>query len=535
MTARKPNVSAAGSSIAPTQPGLVPKPGGVTYALIFKEGDSQREHELQAGATVAGRSETCELVLSDQSISRWHARFEVADGKCTVTDIGSRNGTFVNTQQIVNAQQLKDGDHVQLGMFPMSVRSLVSGGVVVTESADSANISGAIYRPAQAIGQVASSVDAGRLLSLLSSISRTLVGTQPIEEVLGHVVDLAFEATKAQRALLLMHDGGTLVPRVVRYREGTRESTTISRTMLDRVMRDRVSMLAMDAKVDPRLDMAHSIMAMNIKTFMCAPLWYESDIIGLLYVDSPTSRFTEADLDLFTAFSNYAAVAIAQARLAARVNEEVRQRERLQRYHSPAVVERILKGGAEGDLPFVAQERDLSVLFADIVGFTSIVEKMPPQQVVVLLNILFSRMADAIFQNSGTLDKFIGDAVLAVFGAPLDLENHALHAVRAAQDIQKATAAFREERPDPALHVRIAIHTGMAMAGDIGSPKRREYTVLGDVVNTAARIEETVAGPGQIVITRATFDRLQGKTPARSLGMRQLRGKGKEVEVFEVV
>jgi adenylate cyclase len=134
----------------------------------------------------------------------------------------------------------------------------------------------------------------------------------------------------------------------------------------------------------------------------------------------------------------------------------------------------------------------------------------------VLLNLFFARMADAIFLHDGTLDKFIGDSVLAVFGAPLDLPNHALNAVRAAQTMHRALAALNDERPEPVLQMRIAIHTGVAMVGDMGSPKRREYTVLGDVVNTAARIEDSAAGAGQTVITRATFDRLENKVPARS-------------------
>jgi len=162
-------------------------------------------------------------------------------------------------------------------------------------------------------------------------------------------------------------------------------------------------------------------------------------------------------------------------------------------------------------------------------------EGMAPQQVAVLLNAFFARMADAIFQHDGTLDKFIGDSVLAIWGAPLDLPNHALNAVQAAQSMRRALAALNAERPDSVLRMRVAIHTGVALVGDMGSPKRREYTVLGDVVNTAARIEESVAGAGQIVVTRATYDRLGGKIPANSLGTIQLRGKGEAVEMFEIL
>jgi adenylate cyclase len=294
-------------------------------------------------------------------------------------------------------------------------------------------------------------------------------------------------------------------------------------------------MLATNAQLDPRLDASKSIAALDIRSFMCAPLWYEEAIIGLLYVDNPERHpFSEGDLDLLTALSNYAAVAIAQARLAARVHDEIRRRERLERYHSPAVVERILTADTGADAPFMAQERDVTILFADLVGFTSMVEQMPPPQVAVLLNLFFTRMADVIFHHDGTLDKFIGDSVLAVFGAPLDLTDHAVHAVRAAQDMHRALAALNAERPETPLRMRVAIHTGLALVGDIGSPKRREYTVLGDVVNTAARIEESVAGPGQTVISRATYDRLRDQVPARSLGIVPLRGQTKQIELFEV-
>jgi adenylate cyclase len=508
-----------------------------TYTLIFTEDGAERRHTLAAGDTVVGRAPTCDLVLNDSSVSRWHVRIAVRDGRCLVKDIGSRNGTFLNGDQIEEAA-LKDGDHLVLGQMTLTVHSAEGQNVVLTEGDALPNMGNVVYRHTadSDAGPDEVSIDAPRLLKLLSDISRTLVGTLPIDEVLGQVVDLAFDCTRAKRVLLLLNDEtGQLVPRVVRHREGSRASTMISRTILDQVLRERVSMLAMNAQIDPRLDTSQSMVSLDIRSFMCAPLWHENEIIGLLYVDNPkTDRFTPADLDLFTAFSNYAAVAIAQARLAARVLEETRRRERLQRYHSPAVVDRILKGGTEADAPFIAQERDLTVLFADLVGFTSLVEHMPPQQVAVLLNVFFARMADAIFLHDGTLDKFIGDSVLALFGAPLDLPNHALNAVRAAQTMHRALAALNEERPEPVLQMRIAIHTGVALVGDIGSPKRREYTVLGDVVNTAARMEDSAAGPGQTVITRATYDRLANQVAARPLGFTQFRGQTKQVELFEV-
>jgi adenylate cyclase len=508
----------------------------VTYTLVFKERGLDKRLDLPRGPTVVGRANTCDLVLSHTSISRTHARFLVEDGRCLITDLGSRNGTYVNGSQIETAM-VADGDRLVLGRFRITMRCSLSEAVVLTSDT---TFAGAVVRAAQDTGAVASAptIDARRSLQLLSEISRTLIGAQPIDAVLGHVVELAFNCTHAQRALLLLYDASTkeLVPRVVRHRNDAQGSTRLSRTILDRVLRDRVSMLAIDAQVDPRLATSQSIMALETRSFMCAPLWHDREIIGVLYVDNPTTeRFTVDDLDLFTAFSNYAAVAIAQARLVARVQEEVRRRERLERYHSPAVVDRILETGPEDDASFIAQERDLTVLFADLVGFTAIAEGRRPQELAALLNVFFSRMADAIFEHEGTLDKFIGDSVLAVFGAPLSLPNHALSAVRAAQSMQRALTALGAERPDPPLQMRIAIHTGLAMVGDIGSLKRRDFTVLGDVVNTAARMEESAVGAGQIVITRATCDRLGDQVQTRSLGSMQFRGQTTLVDLFEVL
>ena len=505
-----------------------------SYVLIYQKGGNDNRFTLPAGATVAGRASTCDLVLGDASVSRMHARFVVERGDCTLNDLSSSNGTFVNGRQVDTAT-LKDGDRVLLGSFPLVVNCELGGGVVLTD--EEPFTTSAIYRTSHNLASGSSVLtDPQRPLRLLYEIGRTLAGPQPLDDVLGHVVDLAFESTNAERTLLLLYDATTdaLLPRVVRHRHNARASTTLSRTIVNRVLRERVSMLATNAQADPRWDAAESIISLETKSLMCAPLWHDRDVIGVLYVDNrDKARFTEADLELFTALSNYAAVAIAQARLTARVQEEIRRRERLERYHSPAVVDRILSGGA--DTEFIAQERDLTVLFADLVNFTAMAEGMAPQTVVTILNRVFARMADAIFAHEGTLDKFIGDSVLAVFGAPLDLPNHALSAVQAAMSMRRAFAALQRDQPEPALQMRIAIHTGVAMVGDIGAPTRRDFTVMGDVVNTAARIEQTVAGAGQIVVSRATYDRLEGKVAARSLGAHQFRGRTSRVELFEVL
>lgn len=378
----------------------------------------------------------------------------------------------------------------------------------------------------------------GRLLRLLTEISKTLVTLQPLEKVLSRVVELVFEVVPAERAFLLLRDAidQPLSARIMRNRDGSVPSkVSISRTIVNAVMRDRVAMLAKDALYDTRLHASDSIQSMNVRSFMCAPLWNQNDVIGVLYCDNPRSKkFITDDLEVFAALCNYAAVAIEQARLSLRLLEETRRRERLTRYHSPGVINRIMQeGDSEG--AFVAQERDLSVMFCDIVGFTTMCQHAEPQQIGELLNDFFGRMAEVIFEHDGTLDKFIGDAILAVFGAPFEQPDHATRAVGAALAMQRELARANAEHPERALRMRIAINSGRALTGDIGSPKRREFTVLGDVVNTASRIESQIAEPDQIVISANTRERIGNAFEIRSLGGKTLRGRDIPLEVFEVL
>ena len=180
--------------------------------------------------------------------------------------------------------------------------------------------------------------------------------------------------------------------------------------------------------------------------------------------------------------------------------------------------------------------REVSVLFADIVGFTTMSEKMSPAAVSLLLNDYLSRMTDVIFKHEGTLDKYIGDAIMAVFGAPLDMPDHAVRAILAALEMRERLEEFnRERRGGPHLKIRIGINTGKAVAGEIGSINKKEYTVLGDTVNTASRLESSVAKPMMVVIGENTYLAVRDQFDCRSLEKQKLKGKELEVTVYEVV
>jgi adenylate cyclase len=535
------------------------------YRLTYQDGDNPQTYTFTSGEVVIGRSPECQIVLRDFGISRNHAKVVVGeDGDARILDLKSKNGTQVNGVPVVEAP-LRDGDRILLGKFEITFAKALESKVVLDEAKPLSEEAGTIIRSVGELSRLLSpvvppaaptdehkvpSVDvreiekSNRILQVLTKVAETLIAVRPVEEVLHQVMDIVFEHMPADRGFLMLEDEGQvgrLVPMVVKHRSpgGGEGRITVSKTIADRVMHDRVSILTSDAMVDPRFGAGDSIRFHGIRSAMCAPLWNKDQVIGIIHVDSPmlTNCFTVNDLDLLTALANYAAVAVERARLNQKIVAEEKKRERLGRFLSPQVASRILAAsdaqGAELGAPEV---REVTVLFADISGFTSMSEKMSPSAVALLLNDYLSRMTEIIFKYEGTLDKYIGDAIMAVFGAPLDMPDHAQRAIRAALEMQERLAEWNAERREgPAFRVRIGINSGKAVAGEIGSVNKKEYTVLGDTVNTASRLESSVARPDSVVVGAQTLALVEGLFECRPLGAFSLKGKEREVLAYEVV
>ena len=183
------------------------------------------------------------------------------------------------------------------------------------------------------------------------------------------------------------------------------------------------------------------------------------------------------------------------------------------------------------------ENQEATILFSDIRGFTRMAEKMEPQKVVELLNEYFTEMTDLIFENGGTLDKYLGDGIMAVFGAPIARPDDALRSAKTATEMQRAMVRLNEDwqaRGQPAMQAGIGINTGPVTAGNIGSTKRMDYTVIGDAVNLASRLCAKAAG-GQIVVSESSYRLLAGEMPARKLDPMLVKGKAAPVEVYEIV
>jgi adenylate cyclase len=511
--------------------------------FAYEEGGITHRVPVRHGLTL-GRSSDNDVVLRDFSVSRHHARVEERGEEVHLVDLGSTNGIRIN-ESFVASGVFTLGDLLGVGSFELRVEEAGD---------DTAGLSSATYlRPLSEFNQdyglegrpqeISKEIGAReRVFEILAQVAKVLIQVEELEPVLEKVMDLVFEHLLVDRGFIVLFDAdGNPQLELNRAREsevGGETEVPISRTILDMVSKQKVAILTHDAQADQRFEAGRSVRIHQIRSAMCAPLWHRERVIGVIYVDSPlhVGSFSASDLDLLTALSNYAAVAIERARLNERIRRERQARDRLERYHSPAVIEAVLSDSG-ADRASVTL-RETSILFADIVGFTARCESLPPEDVALFLNQFFSLAADIIFEHGGTLDKFIGDAVMAFFGAPLPQDDHATRAVRCAIELLRALEQWNGEREaagEDRVEVRIAVNSGPVVVGDIGSASRVDYTVLGNTVNVTARLEEHVAKPGTIVLGETTQAAVADVFPTEPLGSVQLKGLSRKINIFRLV
>jgi len=530
--------------------------------IVYEIEGQTRRFLLSGGDVSIGRSSENGIVLNDFSVSRRHALLSERGGVWTIEDLKSTNGVKVN-DEFAPKSPLKADDVVSVGTFTLYVREQSTTKSIAAKSiSDSSstfvrsiadfNLDYNLEATGTGVGvtDVAGTL-AGRhpapekarekIFEILVQVARTLIEAPDVDQILSKVVDLLFDFLPAERAVVVLReDSGRLVATLARQRgrAGSEATETFSHTIVETVVRERVAILTSDALTDDRFEAGQSIRIQQIRSAMCVPLWNREHVIGALHVDTPlkTGTFTADDLDLLTALGNFAAVAIERARLQGRIAKEERIRERLARYHSPGVVEEIVSEGPAGVEK--VRTRDVTVFFADIVGFTTAAETMAPEDLSLFLETVFTFAADAIFEQGGTLDKFIGDAVMAFFGAPIPQPDHPRRAVAAAAKLIESLKAWnvgRVGRGESPVAVRVGVNTGHAVVGDIGSDRRVDYTVLGNTVNVAARLESSVAGPNEIVVGEETAHRAGDAFVFDPLGEKRLKGLTKGLRAFRVV
>jgi adenylate cyclase len=510
-----------------------------------------------------GRAVASDLAIQDPTVSRQHAELELTGAGVRVRDLGSTNGTYLDGQRVSDAVAMP-GSRISFGKVDFEVREESAP----TQTPGEGSLDATILRqvpvrgPADIAAQLsdnplgssvlriggASQGDRQvRKLALILDIAKELSQQPEVDLLLDRVVGLTFQVMNVDRVAILMPEpggpggpDGDLAPRVWRSRvgsavEGQAASWRVPRSIVRRVVADRVAVLIENAAADRRFE--GTSVPTALRSALCAPmLGKQGTVLGVIYLDNlgATHSFGEEDLEFLSAFSGMAAVAIENSQLIERMRREAVVLSNFQRYFGPDVAQQI--AGQEGAVQLGGAKRRVVILFSDIRGFTSLSEPMSPDEIATLLTEYFTEMVEVVFEHGGTLDKFIGDALMALWGAPLARWDDADRAMEAAIAMQQRLARLNREwerkgrRP---LAVGIGLDAGEVFAGNIGSERRLEYTVLGDAVNTAARLCAE-AGPGEILMAEGLKAVLSDPPPMTPLAPLPLKGKAQPVPVFRV-
>lgn len=306
------------------------------------------------------------------------------------------------------------------------------------------------------------------------------------------------------------------------------------------IEKEKKELTKYDILEDPKYQNVCEDCSRNFETLnanLMVPLVFQDEVIGIINLGEKKSgkSYNREDIDLLLTLANQSAVAIKNARLADQMKSEEAVRANLARYLSPQIVEQVIKKDVQVNLG--GDRKVVTVLFSDIRNFTRISESLPPDKLVELLNEYFTEMAKIIFQNQGSLDKYIGDAIVAVFGSLIPLENPGRTAVQAAIQMMKELSSLNEKWKNQygfRMDIGIGINTGEVFLGNIGSPERMEFTVIGDTVNIASRFSD-IAKAGQILITKETLASLSADIGHKELPPTEVKGKTGKLEVFEIL
>ncbi|HVV52751.1 MAG TPA: adenylate/guanylate cyclase domain-containing protein [Polyangia bacterium] len=518
--------------------------------IIVTGNDQRREYELGAVNTI-GRHPDNTLQILDRIVSKEHAQvLRQPDGRYLFRDLGSLNGSFLHGER-VHEHLLREGDEIMLGSTSLtfqekSAQDSLLQKVTIAPSATEALIRQKIqaptatsheFLPEHEIFDVEVLRRDYEKLRLATELGRSIGLEVNLELLLEQIIMKAFELIPADRGVILLMEDGVPQPKIAKTRDGKNEQIVLSKSILAEVVTNKASVLSSDATMDSRFSAAHSVIMQGIRSTMTVPLIHRDELLGIMHLDSmiATNAFTEKDLQIFGGIASQAAVAIHNSELARKIEQEAKTRAQFQRLLSPNLVDQVVQGKLQLEKGGALSE--ITLLFSDIRGFTSMSERREPQEIVRMLNEYFELMVDVIFKYEGTLDKFVGDEVIALFGAPVAMQNAELKAVQCALDMMRVLSEFNRTRAAEGqneINIGIGINTGTVVTGAIGSSRALQYTAIGDAVNTASRLC-SVAQAGQIILSDATYRKVQDVVAAVPLPPVRVKGKAEELRVYNAV
>lgn len=518
--------------------------------IMTTEGGGTKEIALGDQNTI-GRQPNSAVQLTDPRSSGRHAYLLWDEGEWKLRDLGSSNGTFVNGERIETII-LKDGDKVQFGttVLTFSTKALRAGQAASqvsfnTDTADPlihSRVDGRgheTFLPVDQIPDVEQLKQDYEKLRIASELNQAIGLEADVDKLLDRILDEVFKLLPADRGVILLMDPTThkLEVRATKKRRDDQEEIVLSNTVINEVFGSGAAVLTSDATIDSRFSGAHSVMASGMRSTMCVPMIYRSQLYGIVHLDSLFARgvFSSKDLQILTGLAAQAGRAIDNAYKAKKIEQSALARRDFERLLPPELVEQIVSGKME--LQRGGELRETAVLFSDIRGFTQWTESHQPTHIVKILNDYFELMVEAIHRHHGTLDKFMGDGIMALFGAPVSYEQDSLNAVLCALDMLDGLGELNSRLSDlgeDAVHIGIGINNGPVIAGYMGSSKSMEYTAIGDHVNLAARLCG-VAEKGQILLSENTYQAVKGSIAVQPLPPVTVKGKRDPQNIYEVL
>lgn len=544
--------------------------------IINGPGYFDTSYDLPEGVTSLGRADENDIVLGGDLVSRRHARLYVEGDVLRIEDLGSRNGSRVNGAPLQGSRTLSPGDMVALGENTLSVRQpntvesaatemvdLGAGGVVrfghgqdVKSVLLAKNVKDAdVLRLLDNVGSVpfddtfssaspvpptASPRVGQETLVLLFRTAEALATATTLSAFLDTTMDRLLERTGATTAVVLLkHATGALVPAAVRHRgKLAKGEVPVSDAIVEEALRQGRALAVDDVRDDRRFAGRESVMLYGVDRVLCIPIGSEPPYAGVLYVNTAAKGDTSVEvmLDACTAVGHLVATGVQKFGPRDSSPASERLKRTLERFHPPDVAERRAAEAQRqgGRLPGL-EERNVTVLHAELVGFTAVAAKLGAQRASQLLSDFHSRMTGIVFSFEATVEGFQGDSMRALFGVPYAKGEDSVRAVRAALSLRSdwERAMFRHPQ-DERCELRIALHTTRALVGMIGNEVRSDYTAVGEGVAVAGWLAAT-GNPGQVLITGKVLASVGARFDVQPLGERLIRPPKDRMAAFEVI
>jgi adenylate cyclase len=385
---------------------------------------------------------------------------------------------------------------------------------------------------------LAPEVDLGMRDHLLYELARDLSSSLELNVVLRKVMDRVITLMKASRGFIVLVDprDGTLSVQESSGEadpEKTRQFLG-SRTVIEHVVTTGDAVVSTDASLDDRFKGQQSVIMQNLRSIIAVPLMTKGMVIGAVYVDSPfrAAIFEEKDKEFLQAIADLAAIAIDNARQYERSDF---MRRLFEAHVNKQVTDYVLARSGRSIKFLDGERRMVTMLNSDIAGFSALSQRMDPQELLRFLNEYFARMIHVVLTHGGNIDKFQGDGMLVVFGAPNPMEDHALQALKAAHEMVREIDRFNRDLVEanlPPISVGIGLDTGEVIAGHVGSRDRMEFTLIGVPVNNSAYLSKV--RPARVLMSEATRAYLPGDFTVADFEPMHLKGALRPQPIFEL-